>query len=64
MPPDSVIATTARRPMCSDRNIAAIAIAWSARSRLRGAFSKSVSVSNCFSAPRQIRAIASTAFTG
>ena len=64
VPPDSVIATTPRTPMCSDRNMVAIAIAWSARSRPRGAASKSVSAMNCFSAPTQIRAIASTAFTG
>jgi len=64
VPPDSVIATTARTPMCSDRNMVAIAMAWSARSRPRRAASKSVSATNCFSAPTQIRAIASTAFTG
>src|SRR3546814_608449 len=50
--------------MCSDRNIAAIAIAWSARCRLREALPKSMSASNCFSAPMQMRAIASTARTG
>jgi hypothetical protein len=50
--------------MCSDRNIAAIAIAWSARCRLRGAASKSVSWLNWRSAPRQMRFSASTALTG
>ena len=64
MPPDSVMATMARTPMCSDRNMAAIAIAWSARCRLRGAASKSVSWVNCRSAPAQMRAIAATARTG
>ena len=42
----------------------AMAIAWSARSRLRRAFSKSTSTANWRSAPKQIRAIASTALTG
>ncbi len=64
VPPDSVIVTMERTPMCSDRNIAAMAMAWSARSRLRGAASKSVSCANWRSAPRQTRAIASTAFSG
>ena len=58
------MATMARTPMCSDRNMVAMAMAWSARSRLRAALPKSVSVWNWRSAPRQIRAIASTALIG
>src|SRR3546814_5638415 len=57
VPPVSVIATIARTAMSSDRNIAAIAIAWSARCMSRDALPKSMSASNCFSAPWQMREI-------
>ena len=49
--------------MCSDRNMVAIAIAWSARSGPAGRLEIGVG-DELFSAPTQIRAIASTAFTG
>ena len=43
LPPNYRNAMIARTWMCSARNMVAIAIAWSARCRLRGAASKSVS---------------------